>query len=186
MKQLLALVALILGLLAPLVSAEELQLVQASGSLTYAVPKQSPVRFSSIGQYGVAYFEGRFLLKGTYHYGYLTDDPNADAAYGVLDLYFLPDKDISALLPYWHQHPPVHEIRFQNAQQFVKAVVPARVLNQLQAKERFSVSGRAAVWVDSYRASVDCDYPTYSVRFVSVDVPPTIEASREFVDQYGC
>jgi len=186
MKNLLAVLALMLGFLAPLVSAEELQLVQVLDSLTYAVPKRSPVQFSSIGQYGVAYFKGRFLLKGTYHYGYLTDNPNADSMYGVLDLYFLPDKEISALLPYWHQHPPVHEIRFQNAQQFVKAVVPTRVLNQLQAKERFSVSGRAAVWVDSYRASVECDYPTYSVRFVSVDAPPTIQASREFVDQYGC
>ena len=186
MKELLAVVAVMLGLLAPLVSAEELQLVQASDSATYAVPKRSPVRFSSIGAYGVAYFEGRFLLRGTYHYGYLTDNPAADATYGVLDLYFLPDKEISALLPYWHQHPPVHEIRFQNARQFVEAVIPTRVLNQLQAKERFSVSGRAAVWVDSYQASVECDYPTYSVRFVSVDVPPTIEASRGFVDQYGC
>jgi hypothetical protein len=166
--------------------ADDRERIRVSDGLDFAVPSDSPVEFASLGQYDIALFNGRFKLSGTYHYGYTTDDPRADASYGVLDLYFIPDKAIARRLPYWAQRGGVHEMRFRNESAFIKAVVPAAAVRRLEQRKTFSVSGRTSVVVESYQASVECDYATYSVLFVAVEHPPQVLASRDFVMQYGC
>ncbi len=166
--------------------AAEAPSVHVADGLDYAVPSKSPVQFASLGKFGVATFRGRFVMSGTYHYGYLTDDPRADATYGVLELYFLPDENVAAQLPYWVQRKPVHEIRFRNDNAFVRAVITPETIEVLKKKQVFSVEGRTSIVVSDYQASVECDYPTYSVLFVSVEHPGMLLASREFIEQYGC
>jgi hypothetical protein len=160
--------------------------VHVSEGLDYLVPAGSPTTYASKGQYNVAYFKGRFKVSGTYHYGWLMNDPAANAADGDLDLYFIPDRDAADLLPYWAERGHVHEMRFRNNDAFVRAVISPALVDRIQKKEIISVTGRATILVESYQISVECDYPTYSVAFSSVVRPPTLFASRDVVDQYGC
>ena len=175
-----------LGLFSASVSAGPLEAVHVQEGLDFAIPKATPVQFASLEQYGVATFAGRFLMSGTFYYGYESDDPNADATYGLLELYFIPDKRLAAKLPYWSQRGHVHEIRFLNERAFVNAVISQKSIKNLAEKKIRSLSGRASVLVEGYQASVECDYPTYSVTFVSAENLATIAATRELLEQMGC
>lgn len=165
---------------------ENLKAVHAEDGLDYAIPGDSPVRFASLGRYGVGLFNGRFSVSGTYHYGYLSNSPEADSEYGVLDLYFVPDKKVAIRLPFWAQRRHVHEMRFKNDADFVKAIISPKAIRELKEKKIFSVSGRATVVVADYRISVECDYPTYSVSFIAAEQPGVLLASHAFVEQFGC
>lgn len=167
-------------------SGANLKTVHAENGLDYTIPNNSPVRFASLGQYGIGLFNGRFVMSGTYHYGYLSNDPEADSEYGVLDLYFVPDKEFAIRLPYWAQRRHVHEMRFRNDADFVKAIISPKAIHELKEKKIFSASGRATIVVMDYRISVECDYPTYSVSFVAVERPGALLTSHVFVEQFGC
>jgi hypothetical protein len=104
----------------------------------------------------------------------------------VLELYFIPDKAMALRLPYWAQRHHVHEIRFTNESAFVSAVIPQKELESLRQRKSFSVTGRASIVVEQYQASVECDYPTYAVSFVSLDRGGSDLASTVLVDVYGC
>ncbi len=157
-----------------------------SHGIEYVIPPDSPVNFSSTGKYGEVLFAGRFVMSGTYHYGYLTNDPTRDASYDELDLYFVPDRPIAMSLPYWKGHRIASEIRFTNVTAFARAVVPDRDLMALKQRRLLSVSGRAKLWVNDYRAWVECDYPTYEVRFLSIYKPSLLVAGRSLNKQFGC
>src|SRR5204863_7013170 len=62
------------------------QSIRSPGGSVLSVPIGSPAQFASFGQHEAARFKGRFKLQGTYRYGYLTNDPDADSIYGVLEL----------------------------------------------------------------------------------------------------
>lgn len=160
--------------------------VHVNDGLDYAIPMDSPVQFVALEQYDAAKFRGRFVMSGTYHYGFLSHNPQADSEYNVPELYFLPDAKLATRLPYWKQRKRVHEIRFRNPDAFANAIIPTDELEKLRRRKIFSVSGRASIVVDDYQASVECDYPTYSVSFVSVDHSESALASLSFVEEYGC
>ena len=160
--------------------------IHVHDGLDYAIPKGSPVKFVSLAQYGVANFQGRFVMSGSYHYGYITNDPSRDATFGQLELYFLPDTAIRKILPYWKERGAVREMRFKNEHDFVTTVISTDDLTKLKEKKIFSVTGRAWIVVENYEASVECDYPTYAVTFVSIERPQVSVASLTLVDQYGC
>jgi hypothetical protein len=65
-------------------------------------------------------------------------------------------------------------------------VIPPRLLAALKQKRQYSVSGRAAIVVDRYQASIECDSASYSVDFVSAGLLEQQVASRSFVDYDGC
>jgi hypothetical protein len=125
-------------------------------------------------------------MFGTYHYGYLSNNPEADSEFGVLELYFVPDKEVAIRLPYWAQRRHVHEMRFRNDADFVKAMISPKAIRELKEKKIFSVSGRATIVVADYQISVECDYPTYSVSFAAVERPGILLASHALVEQFGC
>jgi hypothetical protein len=172
---------------APLsIQASDHEKVHVENGLDYSIPGGSPVSFLAIGEYGKVSFKGRFVVSGTYHYGYITDDPDADSDYGTLELYFIPDKAIAARLPYWAQRGHVHEIWFVNRDAFVKAVISSEEIEALKQRKTMSVKGRVSVVVERYQASVECDYPSYAVSFVALRERGYGLASEALVDQYGC
>ena len=143
------------------------------------VPTGSPVLLASKGPHLLATFKGRFRISGTYHYGWLTDDPTATAADGDLDLYFLPNKADANLLRYWAPRGHVHEdSAFRNSDAFIGAVVPPGLREKVQKKEILWVTGTATILVEKYEVDVECDYPIYSVTLSSVVQPATLFASR--------
>jgi hypothetical protein len=149
-------------------------------------PHAAPVRFASFGRHGTAKFNGRFELTGTYRYGYLTNNPAADSAYGVLALSFVPDLKTAEKLPYWQGFAPPATLGFSNPRTFVRRVIPPDAVAKLKQKKMFSISGRAAIVVDYYRAGIECDSAYYDVRFLSVVRPRPIRISQNFVRQYRC
>ena len=167
-------------------SAADSRAVHVTDGLDYAIPHGSPVRFMSLSEYGVGLFRGRFVVSGTYHYGYLSNDPEADSDYGLLELYFIPDEETANHLPYWKQRGHVHEIRFRNDVDFVKALISSKTLRDLKQRTILSVSGKAVVIAADYRISVECDYPTYSASFVAIERPEALVVSHAPVEPGGC
>ena len=108
------------------VTAAEPRSVHVADGVDYVVPTGSPVLLASKGPHLLATFKGRFRISGTYHYGWLTDDPTATAADGDLDLYFLPNKADANLLPYWAPRGHVHEIHFSKQRRFHSRCGPTR------------------------------------------------------------
>jgi hypothetical protein len=167
--------------------ATDEQIVKQSESLVFAIPRGSPVKFSESGEYpGQAKFTGSFLLRGTFQYGYLHNEPERDATYGIRELYFYPDTSLSVLLPRWKKRGNVNVMRIKNSDEFVSAVIPGNIIKDIEEKKRFSVNGRAAIWVNKYEVSIECDYPTYTVSFQSMDQITTTLSSRSFIEQHGC
>jgi hypothetical protein len=179
-----AMAALVAAAPIPVMGASS-EKVHVADGVDYTVPLNSPVKFASTGQYDVASFSGRFLMSGSYHYGYITNDRRAED-YGDLELYFLPDNRLAMRLPYWAQRHPVREVRFRNERAFVMAVVPSKERDALKRRKILSTSGRATVVVEAYQASIECDYPTYSVMFVSIEHSAQWLASSGPVQQFGC
>jgi len=167
--------------------ADEQKIIHIDDYVDYLIPKNSPVRYDHVGKYDVVSFKGQFVLTGTYQYGYLNaDQPESEITYDQLDLWFIPDKKIAKLLPYWKQARPVQEMRFRNQAAFIKAVIPADAQLQLKQKKRLSVTGRISVLVNNYRASIECDSPTYSVNFISIYEPKTVHLGGALAYPYEC
>jgi hypothetical protein len=141
--------------------------------------------FTSVGEDDTARFAGTFVLEGTYHYSHNTDDPRDDGTSGT-DLYFVPDPAVAATLPFWKDRSPQHEMRLRNESAFLDAVIAPATLAAFERGEHRSVSGRASVVVRDYEASVYCDYPTYSVEFVSLRQRQVAQGSPALPEQFGC
>jgi hypothetical protein len=152
------------------------------GQFAYALPKGSPVRFEKRMDAALLRFKGRFRIEGEYKYGRLSNDPKDEAAYDVIELSFVPDEKYRARLPYWHGRGPVEALSFDNAKDFIAGVVGSSLVGEVRERKRLSVTGRAAIWVDRFTLAFDCDRPSYSVRFLEVDRPPTVVASKDVID----
>lgn len=168
-------------------TAGEQAIIHIDNNVDYLVPEGSPVKLASIGQYHLVSFEGQFILTGTYHYGYLNADaPENEATYNNLELYFLPAQKIANQLPHWKQRGKVHEMWFSNPDEFINTVIPEKIVEQLKRKEKLSVTGKVSILVNNYRVSIECDYPAYSVNFVSVYKPSNFHVGNATIQQYGC
>jgi hypothetical protein len=161
--------------------ASDLKKIHVENGLDYSIPTSSPVRSATIDRNRVAFFQGRFVMSGTYHYGYVSSDPN-----GELELYFIPDKASADRLPYWAERGHVHEVWFTNQDVFVREVIPSVEVENLKNKRTLSVSGKVAVVVERYQASVECDNPDYAVSFVTASQRGRELASNALVEEYGC
>jgi len=155
------------------------------GQFSYAMPKTSPVKFEKRLDAALLRFKGRFRLEGEYRYGHLSNDPKDTGAYDVIELTFVPDAAYLAKLPYWSDRGPVTELTFDNNKEFIGKVIGPSLVSDVHERKRLSVTGRATIWVDRYTMAFDCDRPTYSVRFLKAEKPPTVVASNNLV-QSGC
>jgi hypothetical protein len=161
--------------------ASDLKKIHVENGLDYSIPISSPVRFAAIDRNSVAFFHGRFVMSGTYHYGYVSSYPNSD-----LELFFIPDIASADRLPYWAERGHVHEIWFTNQDAFVREVIPSADVENLKSKRTLSISGKVEIVVERYQASVECDYPDYAVSFVTASQRGYELASNAVVEEYGC
>ena len=129
------------------------------------IPPASPVRFVGIGPQDSVLFEGRFRLTGRYHCG----RARRTAVGAELELHFFPDEALRTVLPYWHEHRPVLDLRMDNADEFLRAVVREPVLCGLREGQVPAVSGRAVIWGDGYHVSLQDRRPLYTLHFLSLD-----------------
>lgn len=164
----------------------DVRTVHAEDGVDYRNPDDSPVSFVALGQYGVGRFQGRFVMSGTWHYGYQTDDPEDDTDFGVAALYFVPDRPMADSLPYWLQNGHVRTLRFTNETVAAKVLVPLPTRRALAAGRIRSASGHAAVRVTGYRISIECDTPTYWTTFVAVDRSALLASSHGYVERPWC
>ncbi len=201
MKYLFCALIVLIGVSLSPVMATDQQIVKhlitwSTGSvqIDYVVPAGSPVKYVRVAnkyvgttiEDGSAKFSGRFVLSGTYHYGYYSDTSEVTDSDNTLELYFVPDRSIGIRLPYWVKRTPPEEIRFANADEFIDAVIPAEIKESLKSKQQYSVSGRAAVWVSNYTADVECDAPHYYVKFDKLASKPSMRLAKSPLNIVGC
>ena len=156
------------------------------GRNAIVIPDGAPVQFASFGRDEIAKFKGRFELRGTYRYGYVTEGLPRRAHRARLSLSFAPDLPIAEKLPYWQGLAPPAELSFSNERTFVRRVIPENAIAKLKQNARLSISGRAVIVVQDYKAGVLCGDARYTVRFVSLAHPRPIRMSQTAIHDNRC
>jgi hypothetical protein len=151
------------------------------GGNAIIVPEASPLVFRGFDSEGVASFDGRVTLSGTYYYG---DNPDGVDASVVPTVEFRPDEASVRLLPYFAQREGQDEIELTNTDAFARAVVPAREWQRILKKGEPAVRGRATVVIAHYTAAIECDGTAYRAQFVSVVHPKNLRAGD--MPSLGC
>ena len=148
------------------------------------VPPDSPVRFRGFGKYGVAQFDGRFVLTGTVVYGCAIDcEEKPDDRFLRADV--VPDPAGAARLPHWKRHDNDIRIVIDPPERFVRTITTSSQRVALRSGKLADVRGRIAVVVDHFEASIECDSASFFARFVSTASPPRF-AKIEQIGDYGC
>lgn len=143
--------------------------VRSPGGLEYVIPAGSPVHFRKFGRHDAAYYTGSFYLTGRYTYGYVTEDPEADATYGRIFLNFKISTQEAKKLPYWRRDGPIiRNIYIRNPRQFAKKVVGDKKISEIKQKQLQSVSGVITIYVNHLKTYVECDQQHTSVTFISI------------------
>ncbi len=172
--------------------------IVSKGVSVYLVPSNSPVKLQKQkdeeeGSTTVI-FDGQFVAHGTYKIRYLGKDCERGACRftrcnicdPAWETSFEPDRGLRFRLPHYERDPMQH-IFFQNAFEFVRAVLTEKTIRQLVDKKINVASGTAAVNVDNFTGSVDCDQASYSVRFISISVSGKVRlAHNEALGDEGC
>lgn len=150
-------------------AAAHIATVRSPGGLEYVIPTGSPVHFQKFGKYDSAYFTGSFYLTGHYTYGYVTENPEADATYGRIFLNFKISKQEARRLPYWKRDGSItQDIYIRNPDQFAKKVVGSKQISAIEHKQIQKVSGLITIKVNHLKVYVECDSQHTSVTFLSV------------------
>jgi hypothetical protein len=143
-----------------------------------AVPANSPIRYAGMHkEHGdsVALFRGKFLLTGTYYYGDndFNDSGDEKPSEYVFDpqAYIIPDRDIAERLPHFVIRNGKQTIFLTNPVAFARAAVTKQEARRVRCRTCGDATGRIAIWVDRFSASIDCDSPSYDVHFLSVANP---------------
>ncbi|MDQ0462536.1 hypothetical protein QO010_000284 [Caulobacter ginsengisoli] len=147
------------------------------------VPGASLVKFEGVDEDLVAHFDGRFLLKGQFHYACLYEcTGSGDEA--VLSV--TPDPVIAGRLPRLKSRNPVRvdRILIYGGEAFALANIPAAKRAAVISGTLAEVTGRAEFMVDAYAASLECDGSLYTARFVGTARPETLP--KPVAGQFGC
>lgn len=133
------------------------------------IPHDSPVRFRGWDKDGVAVFDGRFVLSGSWSYGCAFDcgDPPDDAFY---QFELRPDPAIAGRLPRWDSSGDMSVI-ITREDRLIRAVVAPALQAALRADQVPYVMGQVAIQVDDFRTGFSCDSPYFSARFVAIAKP---------------
>ncbi len=178
--------------------------IVSKGGSVYLVPSNSPVKLQKQkdeeeGSTTVI-FDGHFVAHGTYKIRYLGPPrpPSKDCERGACrftqcnicdpawETSFKPDRGLRFHLPHGEGYP-MQDIFFQNAFEFVKAVLTEKTIRRLVDKTINVASGTAAMNVDNFTASIECDQATYSVRFIRISVSGTVRlAHNDGLVEEGC
>jgi hypothetical protein len=147
------------------------------------IPANSPVAFQRFDQYDSARFSGRFVLEGVF----VLDCDYCEPGYkdNQIRLSIIPDPAIARRLPHWKVHDNDLAIIITNAGSFMRSVSTPTQRKLLLSGKLDEVRGRAAIVVDRFEASLNCDSADYSARFVAIAKPPRI-ARVEITCDFGC
>ena len=160
-------------------------LKNAQQGIVYALPKQSPFKLTKRTIDGV-YFEGSAQISGKYVYGHNSPAEEVGVPNAPPDLYFVPDEASRALLPYWNERGPVTGFYFSNAPVFLAKVIAPDIVSQVKLKKIKSVTGNLTILIDSYFATVECDAPIYTTKFIGIAVKPELTAQNRYADTISC
>ena len=175
--------AILVLLLQPLAAADNPSTIPLPrGVDTIVIPPDSPVRFASMGKHGLAKFSGRFVLSGTYYYG---DNEFNDGPEVYLTLYFVPDPQVAARLPYFKTRGRPHVIFITNSGDFVKTVIPRKTLAKLVKKGSPHATGKVSIWADGFKTRIECDAPEYMAHFISL-YKPAKQLVAAYKPDVGC
>jgi hypothetical protein len=156
------------------------------GGPALIIPAGSPVKFRGFDENGVAHFDGRFLLIGSFTYGCNIDCEELPIPRDNLEFNLVPDQQLMKRLPHWQDRGGDMVIYLTRTSRLERALVGQKQLAALLSGKTKDVRGRIAIMVDGYTADFGCDYsPSYSARFVSLPKPPTI-AQIEVNGDFGC
>ena len=165
------------------VTSPAARIIHAKEGIDYAVPADSPFQLAKLEpQFLGATFDGRITLSGRYYYGQLDDYPGND----MIGLYFMPDADGAKRLPHWVQDKAANELVLENADAFVKTVIPAKIARAVKRGRRASAQGRVTIEVDGFEAVVSCGSSIYVTRFHAVAREPKLYAARSTVERTMC
>jgi hypothetical protein len=147
------------------------------------IPAGSPVTFQHFDQHDSAQFSGQFVLEGVF----VLDCDFCEPGYkdNEIRLSMIPDPAIAARLPHWKKHDNDIALIITNAASFMRAVSTPAQRQLLLSGKLDQVRGRAAIIVDQYEASLNCDSADYSARFVAIAKPPKV-AKVEIKGDFGC
>lgn len=150
----------------------------------FAVSASSPLKLKSSDADGL-HFSGEVRLTGTYVYGRLSDpEPGMDPF--APTFYFAPDAASQALLPYWKERGPVRGIFFDNSEVFRQTVLDPALAAQVDAGKAKSATGPVTIWIDTYSATIVCDMPTYTARFLRVEQESVAIAHNQYAETVAC
>lgn len=153
--------------------------------MVVAVPKGGPLMLSKMDMDGV-HFAGRVKLTGEYVYGRESSYVSDTGWRPEPDLYFVPDAASQALLPFSHEDGPAYGLRFSNSDAFLKKALPGGTVAKIAANKLNFVRGRLTIWVDQYVVSVSCGTAAYTARFLRIESPREVVASRQTAQPIGC
>lgn len=148
------------------------------------VPPDSPVRFRGFSKYGVAQFDGRFVLTGTVVYG-CAIDCGAKPKDRFLRVDVVPDSAVVARLPHWKLRHNDMRIVIDPPERFVRTITTPSQRAALRSGSLGDVRGRISIVVDHFETGIECDSPTFSARFVSTAAQPRFTKIEQNGD-YGC
>lgn len=153
--------------------------------IVVAVPKGGPLKLGKMDMDGV-HVTGRVKLTGEYVYGRESSYVSDTGWRPEPDLHFVPDAASRALLPYSHEDGPAYGIRFSNREAFLKKALAHDTVAKIAANKLNSVHGRLTIWVDRYVVSVSCGTAVYTARFLRIESPRQVVASKRPAQPIGC
>lgn len=150
----------------------------------FAVAVNSPLTLATSDEDGL-HFSGEIRLSGRYVYGRLGDpEPGTDPQ--APTFYFAPDAASQALLPYWKERGPVQGIYLDNSEALRQAVLDPAIAARVDAGTAKSASGPATIWIDTYAATIVCNMPAYTARFLRLEQDAVAVAHNEYADTVAC
>lgn len=153
--------------------------------IVYALPKHSPFQVSKKAPDGV-YFSGRAVISGKYVYGRNSPADEIGLPEPVPNLYFVPDAQSVAQLPYWSEKKNVDGFYFTNGDEFLRQIVSPDIVRKIKARKIRSVSGNLTIEIEGYFANVECGWPIYATKFIGIARTARMVATNKYADSISC
>ncbi|HET6941628.1 MAG TPA: hypothetical protein VFH89_05665 [Sphingomicrobium sp.] len=147
------------------------------------MPAGTPLKLDRIEFDDRALFSGRLVIEGTWVLDCDYCEPGQKD--NELRLSMVPDTATIARLPRWKRHDNDIRIDLADADRFIRSVSTVDERKRLHAGTLLEIRGHAAIMVDHYEATLECDAASYSARFV--DVAQVAKRANLPTDgNYGC
>jgi hypothetical protein len=148
------------------------------------IPPDSPVHFRGFDKQGAARFNGRFTVTGTFTYG-CEFECNPPIKEWQENFVVTPDPALAARLPHWKLRNGPIVLYINHATGLTRTLGTPAKRAALRSGKLANLNGRISIVVDAYEASIVCDGPNYSARFVAVAKPAEL-AEKPVKAEYGC